>query len=99
MRFDFIPCSHQRAKVTPHGVPLRRGDATALAVRVHASAEKQLRAIDVADSGDHRLVHEQSAYRLSTGRHARPGPFGIGVRTERIGTEPGEQLRSHIADR
>src|ERR1700722_2183430 len=88
------PDFHQLHEVGPRRGELRFTDRPAGPIRVDAMTEKQLGAVDVADAGDDRLVHQQRAYWPARLANPRPRPLGIGVATQRIGAEPGD----HIGD-
>ncbi len=57
-------------------------------VGVDAVPEQQLGAVDVADAGEHALVHQQCGDRRPRGADALPRLLGIGIRAQRIGPEP-----------
>jgi hypothetical protein len=51
--------AHQRHQIGPHVVPQRPIQRAARGQRRDAVAEQHLGAVDVADPGEHRLVHQQ----------------------------------------
>src|SRR4051812_35364709 len=50
---------HQVDEVTPDSVPAPTRDLHTRCQRVEAGTEQRLRTVDVADAGEHRLVHQQ----------------------------------------
>ena len=60
----------EQRPVVPEGAGDVGGDAAAGGVRVEAGAEEKLGAVDVADAGDDRLVHEQLPDGDRAGRQA-----------------------------
>src|SRR3546814_2140094 len=61
---------------------------------MHAVPEEDLGAIDVAHSGDHRLVHQQLADRALAPADPLPRPARVGVNTERVRAQRGDDLRT-----
>ena len=62
------------------------------AQRVDAVPEEHLGAVDVADAGQHLLVHQQVADRARAARDPPPRQVGVGVAAQRVGPEPAEDL-------
>ncbi|MPN23291.1 hypothetical protein SDC9_170679 [bioreactor metagenome] len=77
--------AHQLHQIGPHRVEDRTRQCLRRQQGVDAVAEQHLRAEDVADSGEDLLIHQQHRDRAGTGLHLAPGPFRIGVGSQRIG--------------
>ena len=58
---------------------------------------EHLGAVDVADAGEHRLVHEHRADRCAAARHAVDDLLRVGVLAQGVRAEPGEDRRAPVA--
>src|SRR6476659_6452856 len=85
---------HQLDQVGPHRVELGLIDVRARAVRVDPMPVQQLVAVHIADSCDHRLVHQQRADRPAGLADSCPGQGTVGVAPQRVRPESG----NHIGD-
>ena len=83
---------HEGDEVGPRGVELLLGEEGAGTVRLDAVSEEQLAAVDVADSGDDLLVHQEGADRPAGLTDSHPREGGVGVAAQRIGSEPGDDV-------
>ena len=81
---------HQPHEVVPDQPPGGPLEQPALGERRQPVPEEHLGAVDVADPGEHRLVHEQLGDGSRGAVDARPGDVGVGVGAQRVGPEPVE---------
>ena len=81
------PVLQQVDQVGPQLVPARARQLVAGQLRVEPVAEQRLRAVDVAHSGDHGLIHEQRRQRRPGAGDPGPGAVRVGVVAQRVRPE------------
>jgi hypothetical protein len=82
------PAPQPRDERRPHRVPRRTVDVARRDVGVQAVHEQDLGAVDVADPGEHRLVHERASDADAAPLERRPRALRVRVVTDRVGAEP-----------
>ena len=83
---------HELDQVGPHRAPLADAQRVAGAQRVDAVPEEHLGAVDVADAGQHLLVHQQVADRRAGCARSAATPGRGRRRSQRVGPEPAQDL-------
>src|SRR4051795_10494211 len=70
---------HQRDEVVPHRLEAASTQRVAGTQRVQPAPEQNLRAVNVSDACEHRLVHQQRADGGARPAHTAPGPIPVRV--------------------
>ena len=73
------PDLHQVDQIGPGGLELLLVDIPPGSVGIDAVAEQQFAAVDVADPGQHRLIHQQGTDRPAGLGNPGPSRGGVGI--------------------
>jgi len=76
--------THDAYEILPNSAPRLPIDREPRQHRVHAVHEEHFGAIDISDTADDRLIHEEQADRCATFRDLRVRTHGVGIGIERI---------------